>query len=481
MVLSTLPSLNNEMKGRIITGRDMLHRLQMILVISSLLLSGCVTTRYPINAKLNHYDPVYGYRFTNINQDSSGNTLLIATFSGGGTRAAALAYGALEELAKTEIRQGEQKQRLLDQLKVISSISGGSYTAAYYGLFGDRIFQDFEARFLKRDTQSEISRIIFAPLNLVRLTSPYFGRADLVAEHLDEELFEHRTFADLLAEAKAAQRPYIVINATDMSLGSRFEFSQEQFDLLCSDLNSFSVARAVAASSAIPLFFSPLTLKNYAGQCNYQEPPWIEAAHKNRDTDPRRYVKAAEIRSYQNASLRPYLHLLDGGVSDNTGLRGPLDAALTAGSAPQLAQTRSLDAYDKVVYLIVNAQVRGDFSLDQRESVPGISEALWASSRIIDRYSLENILLLRESFKDWEVEINASRKKNGNAAEVKFYLIEVSFDFLENNTEREFFNLIPTAFRLPGETVDKLREVAGRLIRQSPDFQMLMRDLAEGK
>jgi NTE family protein len=455
-----------------------------IKIVTALLitaLSGCAAVRYPVNAKLATYDPTYGYRFANIHKKDTGDTLLIAAFSGGGTRAAALSYGALEELAKTEIQQNGRKQRLLDHLKVISSISGGSYTAAYYGLFGDRIFQDFETRFLKRDAQGEIGRLVLSPINLMRLTSPYFGRVDLVAEHLDEEIFEHKLFADLLAAAKTGQRPYIAINATDMSLGSQFEFTQDQFDLLCSDLSKFSVARAVAASSAVPLWFSPLTLKNYAGQCNYAEPEWITTALKKREAEPRRFNRAAEIHSYFDASIRPYIHLLDGGVSDNTGLRGPMDAALTAGGAHRLAKKSNLDRYNKVVYLLVNAQVRDNFRLDQSEAVPGISEALWASTRIIDRYSTESIIQLRESFKDWEKEINASRAEYGPASEVKFYLIEVTFDLLENSTERDFFNLIPTAFRLQEETVDKLREVAGRLIRQSPDFQKLMRDLAADK
>jgi NTE family protein len=459
----------------------MLRTIKTIIVLFTFALTGCAAVRYPVNVKLSAYDPAYGYRFTNINKDDAGDTLLIAAFSGGGTRAAALSYGALEELAKTDIQRSGRKERLLDHLKVISSISGGSYTATYYGLFGDRIFQDFETRFLKRDAQGEIGRLVFSPVNLMRLTSPYFGRIDLVAEHLDEEIFEHKTFADLLAASQSGRRPYIAINATDMSLGSQFEFSQDQFDLLCSDLSSFSVARAVAASSAVPLWFSPLTLKNYAGQCAYPIPQWITAALKNREAEPRRYNRAAEIESYFDASARPYIHLLDGGVSDNTGLRGPLDAALTAGGALRLAKLRNLDRYNKVVYLLVNAQVRGDFRLDQSEAVPGISEALWASTRIINRYSTESIIQLREGFKDWEKEINADRIDGDPSSVVKFYLIEVTFDLLDDTPERDFFNLIPTAFRLPEETVDKLREVAGRLIRQSPDFQKLMRDLATDK
>jgi NTE family protein len=62
--------------------------------------------------------------------------LLILAFSGGGTRAAAFAYGVLEELAATPVVLGGRPRRLLDEVDLISAVSGGSFTAAYYGLYG---------------------------------------------------------------------------------------------------------------------------------------------------------------------------------------------------------------------------------------------------------------------------------------------------------------------------------------------------------
>ena len=64
------------------------------------------------------------------------------TFSGGGTRSAALSYGVLEHLRDTPITIHNKKRRLLDEVDLISSVSGGSFTSAYFGLFGDRVFKD---------------------------------------------------------------------------------------------------------------------------------------------------------------------------------------------------------------------------------------------------------------------------------------------------------------------------------------------------
>ena len=46
---------------------------------------------------------------------------------------------------------------------------------------------------------------------------------------------------------------------TDMTAGQEFSFTQDFFDWLCVDLNDVEIARAVAASSAVPLIFSPIT------------------------------------------------------------------------------------------------------------------------------------------------------------------------------------------------------------------------------
>ena len=77
--------------------------MRTLIFISVLALVGC-TTQFRINAPLERYDPDYGYRLKDIAvPDRSEELLLILTFSGGGTRAAALSYGVLSELARTRI------------------------------------------------------------------------------------------------------------------------------------------------------------------------------------------------------------------------------------------------------------------------------------------------------------------------------------------------------------------------------------------
>ena len=89
--------------------------------------------------------------------------------SGGGTRAAAFAYGVLEGLRDTPVVVRGRSERLLDEVDVISGVSGGSFPAAYYGLFGDRIFEEFEERFLERNVQRALILQALRPKNLLRL------------------------------------------------------------------------------------------------------------------------------------------------------------------------------------------------------------------------------------------------------------------------------------------------------------------------
>src|SRR4029078_10011475 len=112
-------------------------------------------------------------------------------------------------------------------------------------------------RFLKRDVERQLRAELLA--NLPRLAQSQFSRGKFLAEYFDRELFHGATYADL---ARGDMRPFVVINATALSTGARFPFTQTQFALLCLDLGSVKLGRAVAASAALPPFFGPITLEH---------------------------------------------------------------------------------------------------------------------------------------------------------------------------------------------------------------------------
>jgi len=260
--------------GLSMPGRRLFGLIAMMALLA--ILQGCAYVKPVPNEPLTQWDPATGYRFRNLMPPDSANTdglLIVAAFSGGGTRASTLAFGVLRELSRQQITWEGKQKRVLDELDVIFALSGGTFTAGYYALRGDQIFHDFEARFLRKDWESELkARVFRTPNNWIRLWSPYFGRAHLLAEILDESLFEGATYGDLL---KRNERPWLAIHASDMATLSRFEFHQAQFDMICSDLSRLPIAWASASSAALPLVLSPISLKNYAGQCGYQVPAWL--------------------------------------------------------------------------------------------------------------------------------------------------------------------------------------------------------------
>ena len=467
--------------------KNRLLYLPVIFFLVILGTGGCA--HYPVNPFLKECSPHAGYRLKSMNQgDRSDRLLLFLTFSGGGTRAASLAYGVLEELAGTEILLEGRKHSLLDEVDAISGVSGGSFTAAYYGLFGRRIFEDFTARFLKRNVQRELFEEFIPLHNWFRLLSAKFGRSDLAAEYYDERIFEGGTFGNI--EARGG--PLIFINATDLTLGTYFTFTQEMFDAICSDISRFPVARAVAASSAVPVILTPITLYNFAGSCDYQEPAWMQKTSEEPAASRRRLQQAIHLRSYWDPQKKPYIHLIDGGMADNLGLRGALDQMNVTGDIWSSLQYLGWADTRKVVFILVNAETEAGSQSDQVERTLRSGQVLKSVSHIpFSRYNFETVELAKQNFKRWAEEIRTQRcavLKNSDRSQpayadpescgdIQFYLIEVEFDSLPDRSERSYFKSLPTTFHLPPEAVDRLQAAGRRILKQSPEFQRLLRDL----
>lgn len=288
-------------------------------------------------------------------------------------------------MASIPISTREGTKRILDEVDCLSSVSGGSFTAAYYALFGEQIFQDFPGKFLYRDVEGELFRKAFInPMNLARMASPYFGRIDLAAEFYDDEVFDRKTFADLLS---LNRRPYLILNATHLQTGQRFEFTQDQFDLLGSDVLTFPIGRAVAASSAFPFLLSPISMWNHPYPPGYEIPQDIRNALKDYYVNPRRYTWARARMTLADKSGHPYVHLMDGGLADNLGLRAVADEYRRG-----FIRERVSGKIDRLVIIVVNSKNNPAEGLDQKESPPGLKDVAYKTATIsMDNYTFETV------------------------------------------------------------------------------------------
>lgn len=463
------------------TSRPLTCRL-MGLCLALLLGSGCA--QFPRNEPMHAIDMGSGYRVsqTTGDTDDSMELVIVLTFSGGGTRAAALAYGVLEVLAESVVEFDGRSRRLVDEIDIVSAVSGGSVTAAYFGLHGTGIFDDFETRFLRRNVQGALTRRFLAPWNWPRLLSPYFGRGDIAAEYFDKNLFDGATFADI----GRRDGPAILINATDISNGTRMSFSQESFDLFCSDLTNYPVARAVAASSAVPVLLSPISLVNYPSeQCGYQRPEWVDERLSSTASGDRRRQEALRIAHYTKPDDIQYVHLVDGGLSDNLGLRVTIERAATTGGYVELVNASGLTRFRRILHLVVNAQTNPGQHWSKSARPPGFVETVIAAPGVsLSRYNFETVETFLSHRERWMEDLRRYRCEHPEAgfspedcADLKSYFVEVSFDHHPDPAERAYLAALPTSFALKDEQVDRARQAARDVLAASPAFQALLQDL----
>jgi NTE family protein len=432
----------------------------------SLLLSGCASygviqnRPQPSEAAGPSYSilDIYGKR-------EAGDTTLFLTFSGGGTRAAALAYGVLLELRDTRVMVDGEPRSLLEDVSVISSVSGGSFTAAYYGLFGDRIFTDFEQQFLRQDVGRALLLRLFSP-------SRWFSRAsrtEMAMQYLQQTVFGKATFRDL----RLRGGPMILINASDLSSGARISFVQEYFNLLCSEVDTFPVAKAVAASSAVPVALDPVVVENY-DSCDTSA--YLQALRDTREnaSSPQALQAATSLEKLLiNKQQFRYLHLVDGGITDNLGLRTFYEVIEFHGGMEAFVRKLGRRPSRTAAVIVVDASTEPGYGIAASKEVPTIEQTIGAVTDIqLHRYNASTLELMQHSLKSWSDELS------GLGYPVDTYLIEVNLRDLDAPQPLNV-HTIPTSFSLSDEQIDVLIEAGRRLLRDNPRFQTFRASLKD--
>lgn len=444
-----------------------------VRILSALLLmitlAGCSTRVW--NQPVSKTPAALSYDFTRgLPRTNAQDVFVIVAFSGGGTRSAAFSYGVLEALRDTQVTIHGQDHRLLDEIDVITSVSGGSYTAAYYGLFGDQIFSDFESKFLKRDVQGSLKWLLANPVTLAGMASKRVNRGDMAAHWLNRNVFQGREFSDM----SRGDLPFVILNASDINTGIAFPFIQQQFDFLCSDINSYPVAHAVLASSAAPVVFGPIPLRNFDTHCAGRTGSWVQDGLSSNSLSRRDTQVAQGLVKYFTPETLPVIRLVDGGVTDNLGLRGSIMSPVAHyGNVADMAGAftpEALDAVTNVLVIIADAQVEDTYDWSRNGREPGIFATLQASFfTALHLLSTETKPMARSNFMMWADRINARRPLGMPKVVVRVATLD--FESIEDERERAYFNAIPTALSLTDEQVDRLRTLAGDLLDASYEFQ----------
>ena len=435
-------------------------------VVTSFLLIGCSSYGIVKNESTTQILQKESYSLASKKQgDRSNDVTVILTFSGGGTRAAAMAYGVMEELRDTHVLIDGKSRRLLDEIDNISSVSGGSFAAAYYGLHGEKMFDIFEDEFLRFDLESKLVHSVMNPFHWFGRK----GRTERSIEIYDKYLFHNATFADMMIP----ERPMIIINASDLSHGVRFSFIQDYFNLLCSDISTFPVSRAVTASSAVPIVFNPVVVENY-DSCPGPIAKNEKSLQERSKGDAELTALYEGLKSYSDKTSRKYIHFVDGGITDNMGLRAMSDVIQVVGGPEAYLQRTGKKTPHTIVLISVNASTEPESDMDASTKQPSIAKSIDAVSGVqLQRYNVATLELVKTELELWAESLSTPERP------VNAYFVQVTFDNIKQPQLKLFLNKVPTSFSLTDEQVDTLTDSARNLLRNEETFQRLLNDLGQ--
>ena len=446
------------------------------------LLFGCAPWNLPQN------EPLQGENASLVEPliAGDGEVYIGLAFSGGGMRATAFAYGMLEELRAAGVDTGTPNG-LLDDVRLVSGVSGGSVMAAQFGLYGADGLAGFRESYLLTNAESYMATSALNPLTLAKGLAGGINGRDTFGRYLDEVLFHGATFGDLRKRSHVKTW----INATDMANNTPFLFSPETFDALCSDLSKLKLSEAVAASAAYPLVFTPIVLKAHQGACDYREPDWLTAARYNPEATAAMRAHARALESYTNPEEVKFVKLLDGGITDNFGTTG-LAVERARAQVPYAPLTaEEAVKLKRMLFLVANAGVDNDYDWTGRVSGPGgVNLAVSIASSAMSAASRSGYDSMRGELRLWEAELiewrcalplSEVRRLRGSTdgwdcKDVKLFVGEVSFANLPTEM-RDRVDTVPTRLKLQEAQVDLVIEASRLATRLTPEYNGFLASL----
>jgi len=195
----------------------------------------------------------------------------------------------------------------------------------------------------------------------------------------------------------------------------------------------------------------------------------MTAALANRENPDRGFHVALRTKVYQDAKEKEFIHLLDGGVSDNLGIQSPLEHSI-------YGRRNVLGAHRKQprrsVMIIVNARNMRMKQWNFLSKTPGLGSLIDAvSGSMINNHNFATVEFMRASYDAIQKRLDAE------GTPYDHYLIEISLEQLSDATRREHLIKIPTALSLPKKEVDAVRDAAKEILYSSGRFRALVADL----
>jgi NTE family protein len=416
--------------------------------------------------------------------------MIVLSFSGGGSRATALAAAVSARLDQISYPSASGQRHLSQDVAVVSSVSGGSVFAGWVALNGfdhDRVTA-FQQKIGTFDGIGYLKGRAFNPLTWADLALTRRTRIDVLQDMLSEFLETKATLAAINQKGK----PFVILNASDMTSGEVFSFTPGVLDDMCMRFDDIPVTVAVSASAAVPVAFSPLLLKNTS---------WFDCVGARRPFGDWRTMLVTDGAAYTNieafrwaryrASLRAdqfayrearYVRLLDGGLADNLGLtaarRALVDPESPSYALPALGDGR----LRRLVVISVNARSDVRSALDTSDRRASVFDMVDAVTSVPIDATTANVASAFRGFVTSLVNDRNVLRGLGMPADFTIYPVDIDFDELPAGTaqeiaDRDNVKSIATSWTISSGDVRLIDAMAGKLLWRHPCFRALMDDI----
>ena len=213
------------------------------------------------------------------------------------------------------------------------------------------------------------------------------------------------------------------------------------FSALCSDLTSYPVSLAVAASAAVPVVFAPIVIQNYPGGCPVGLPDWVARVHNNPNAPPLIKSYADALERYRSGEIK-YVKLLDGGLVDNYGLAGFTIARLASNTPDGPLAPQEAVKLRRFLFLVVDSGRAPSGKWAQTIPGPsGVDLIMATSDTATESGAIGSYSAFDATMNDWRNELirwrcglsEADRRRLGappgwNCRDVQFFISRISFD-----------------------------------------------------
>ena len=456
------------------------------VIACAALLAGCTSAIHndPINQPLSANPAQVEAALSPSVPDNYDDMVVALSFSGGGSRAAAFSYGVLTAFDQTRVPSRSGPVSLLDRLDFLSGVSGGSILAAYYGLRGRAALGDFKQRFLDANGEEALETSLSIG-NIAKGLQGGVNDATKFPVWLDAHLYNHATFKDLLSRS----RPRVWINASDIYNRTAFIFAPVTFSALCSDLSSYPVSLAVAASAAVPVVFAPIVIQNYPGGCPVALPSWVQRVHSDPAAAPLIKSYADALERYRSGAIK-YVKLLDGGLVDNFGLAGFTIARLASNTPDGPLAPQEAVKLRRFLFLVVDSGRDPEGKWAQTIPGPsGVDLIMATSDTATESGAIGSYSAFDATMNDWRNALvrwrcglsEAERSRLGappgwNCRDVQFFIGRISFNDLGPDRAAAL-NAVETRLTLPPDKIDMLIAAGRDALAANPTFRAFMRSL----